>query len=196
MKKRGSFNRNISVLVLLIIATLVASSILGFYLGRTYLFISILASPFGYLIIKTIRESRKNKLLMSLRKRWGISETHEIDSAEISKYFRRSAAVRESKYVVDDRTWTDLDMDLIYSRLDQTLTIPGEQVLYALLRTPAFSQKPLEERSHVINNYVQDQNIRERVQVILSKLGKSGGKYFVDLFKADGEIWEPTAGNL
>ncbi len=118
---------------------------------------------------------------MSLRKRWGISETHEIDSAEISKYFRRSAAVRESKYVVDDRTWTDLDMDLIYSRLDQTLTIPGEQVLYALLRTPAFSQKPLEERSHVINNYVQDQNIRERVQVILSKLGKSGGKYFVDL---------------
>jgi hypothetical protein len=184
MKKRGSFRKNICVFILSIIAILVASSILGFYLSRTYLLISILALPFGYLIFETIRESRKNKLLVSLRKRWGISETCEIGSAEISKYFRKTAAIRKSKYVVDDRTWTDLDMDLIYGRLNQTLTIPGEQVLYALLRTPVFSRKPLEERSHVINHYVQDQNIREVVQVILSKLGKSGGKFLVDL------LWE------
>jgi hypothetical protein len=72
-------------------------------------------------------------------------------------------------------------MDLIYGRLNQTLTIPGEQVLYALLRTPVFSHKPLEERGVVIDYYVKDRNIRELVQVILSKLGKSGGKYFVDL---------------
>lgn len=127
------------------------------------------------------RGSRKNKLLMSLRKRWGISETHETDSAEISKYFRKTAAIRESKYVVDDRTWTDLDMDLIYSRMNQTLTIPGEQVLYALLRTPAFSRKPLEERSEVINGFIKNQEKRERIQMVLSKLGKSGGNFVVDL---------------
>lgn len=75
-------------------------------------------------------------------------------------------------------------MDLIYGRLNQTLTIPGEQVLYRLLRTPAFSREPLEERSRVISHYVQDQNIREHIQVILSRLGRSGGKYSVDL------LWE------
>lgn len=124
---------------------------------------------------------RKNKLLMSLRKRWGISETRETDSAEISKYFRKTTAIRESKCVVDDRTWTDLDMDLIYSRMNQTLTIPGEQVLYALLRTPVFARKPLEERSEIINGLIKNQEKRERIQMVLSKLGKSGGNFVVDL---------------
>ena len=181
MKERGSSSRNISVLMISIITILAASSILGFYLGRTYFIISILALPFGYFIIKTMRESRKNKLLMSLRKRWGISETHEIDSAEISKYFRKTTAIRESKYLVDDRTWTDLDMDLIYSRMNRTLTIPGEQALYTLLRTPVFSRKPLEERTEIINGFIKNQEKRERIQMVLSKLGKSGGNFVVDL---------------
>ena len=181
MNERGSFNRNISVFVLLVIAILAASSILGFCLGRAYFFLSILALPFGYFIIKTIRESRKNKLLASLRKRWGKSETRETDSAEMSKYFRIAAAIRDSKYAVDDRTWTDLDLDVIFGRLNQTLTYPGEQILYALLRTPVFSRKPLEERSAIINRFVKDQETRERIQIVLSKLGKSGGKFVVDL---------------
>jgi hypothetical protein len=181
MKERGSFLKNICVLVLAIIAILISSLAFGFYFGRAYLFISILALPFGYFIIRTFRELRKSKLLVSLRKRWGTSKTHETDSAEICKYFRKTAAIRESKYIVDDRTWTDLDMDLIYSRLNQTLTIPGEQMLYALLRTPAFSRKPLKERGEIINRFVKDQEIRERVQIVLSKLGKSGGKFVVDL---------------
>jgi len=181
MKERGSASQKLSALIISIISILVASSILGFYLGRTYFIISILALPFGYFVIATIRESRKNKLLTSLRKRWGVSETCEADSAESSKYFRKAAAIRESKCVVDDRTWADLDMGLIYSRLNQTLTIPGEQVLYALLRTPAFSRKPLEERSEVIKFFINDQEKRERLQIVLSKLSKSEGKFVVDL---------------
>lgn len=181
MKKRGSFSRNISILIISILAILAASSILGLYLNRTYFLISILALPFGYFIIITIRESRKTKLLASLRKRWGVSETHEIESAKISKYFRITTAIQESKYVVDDRTWSDLDMDLVYSRLNQTLTIPGEQLVYALLRTPAFSRKPLEERSEFINRFIKDHEARERIQITLSKLGKSGGNLVVDL---------------
>jgi DNA mismatch repair ATPase MutS len=76
-------------------------------------------------------------------------------------------------------------MDLIYSRMNQTLTVPGEQVLYALLRTPAFSRKPLEERSDVINRFIKDQEKRERIQIVLSKLSKSGGKFVVDLLWAE-----------
>ena len=181
MKKMGPFFRNIPVLVMLLVAVLAASSILGFSLGHTYFVISVLALPFGYFIIAAIRKAGDNKLLTSLRKKWGSSETCEIDSAEIGKYFRKTGAARESKYLVDDRTWTDLDMDLIYGRLNRTLTIPGEQTLYALLRTPVFSREPLEERSGVINHFIKDQEKRERVQRVLSKLGKSGGKFVVDL---------------
>ena len=128
-----------------------------------------------------IRGSRINKLRMSLRKKWGTPGTLGIDTIEISKYFRKTAAVRESKRIVDDRTWTDLDMDFVYSRMNQTLTIPGEQLLYALLRTPVFSREPLQERSEVINHFVKNQESRERIQINLSRLGKSEGKFIVDL---------------
>ncbi len=85
------------------------------------------------------------------------------------------------KYCVDDRTWDDLDMDTIFGQLNKTLTIPGEHVLYASLRLPLFSEKPLDERSRMISHILQNQFVRERIQVYLSKLGKSGGRYFADL---------------
>jgi hypothetical protein len=192
MRKRGLIGSGIFLPVLLFIAILVLSSILGFYLGHAYFFISILAVPLGYVIVKVIRQSRRNKLLLSLKKRWGLTETREMDPAGIGGYFQKTAALRDSKDIVDDRTWTDLDMDLIYGRLNQTLTIPGEQVLYALLRTPVLSRKRLEERGNVINLFVQEQGVREGIQVDLSKLGKGGGRYFVDL------LWEerPAANKL
>ncbi len=75
-------------------------------------------------------------------------------------------------------------MDLVYSRMNQALTIPGEQVLYAILRTPEFSIKPLEARSEIIGRFIKDQALRENAQVILAKLGKIGGKFTADL------IWD------
>jgi hypothetical protein len=181
MNHTGYFRKKIAVLVFVAMAVLVASAAFGFFLNRVYFLGSIVTLPLGYLLIKTFQESREYKRLASLRKRWGACKTRETDSAEISKYFNKIAPAREAKYLVDDRTWADLDMDLIYGRLNQTLTIPGEQVLYTLLRTPLFSRKPLEERSKVINRFIQDQEMRERIQIILSKLGKSGGKFVVDL---------------
>jgi hypothetical protein len=183
MKRRGAFSNKISVLILSVLLVLLASAIFGFFLGRIFFVISILVIPLGYFLIKTIRESQKDKLLLSLRKKWGARETRETDSAEISKYFKRVAPFREQKNIntVDDRTWNDLDMDLIYGRLNQTLTIPGEQMLYSLLRTPQYSRKPLKERSEVIDLFIQDQEVRERIQMIFTKLGKSEGRYVVDL---------------
>ena len=131
--------------------------------------------------MKTFREWRQYKRLAFLRKKWGACEVHETYSSDIGKYFRKLAGIGEPKYRVDDRTWDDLDMDIIFGQLNQTLTIPGEQVLYASLRLPLFSEKPLDERSRMISHILHDQIIRERIQVDLSKLGKSGGRYFADL---------------
>lgn len=181
MKGRTPSANNVNILILSLTAILVASFILSFFLSRIYLVISAIAVPFGYFISRAIRRSRENSLLESLRKRWGISETREVESAEISKYLRKTAAIQESRYSVDDRTWADLDMDPIYGRLNQTLTIPGEQILYSLLRTPAFSRKLLEERSRIIDGFIVNQEKRERFQTVLSKLGKSGGKFIVGL---------------
>jgi hypothetical protein len=180
MEKKGLLKR-VWFIGLSILAIAGASIALGFYLGPVYYFISLLALPFGYFVVKLIHQSKEYKALVALRKKWSLAETCEPVSADISKFFRKTTEVLKPKFIVDDRTWADLDMDLVYGRLNQTLTIPGEQVLYALLRTPQYSRKPLEERSGIIIRFLRDQGIREKVQLILAGLGKSLGKFVIDL---------------
>jgi hypothetical protein len=127
-------------------------------------------------LVQFLRKSRRNKLVLALRKRWGLSKPGDPAPAEISEHFRKVAARRAPKCIVDDRTWSDLDMDLVLGRLNQTLTVPGEQILYSLLRTPSLSREPLEERNKLINGFIEDRNLRENVQVVLAKLGRVGGK--------------------
>ena len=45
--------------------------------------------------------------------------------------------------VIDERTWADLDLDQVYSKLDHTRSRPGQQYLRHLLRTPALSAEPI-----------------------------------------------------
>ena len=53
--------------------------------------------------------------------------------AKVPAYFLRHRPEDE----IDDITWNDLDMDLIYHRMDSTQSAAGEEYLYALLRSPA-----------------------------------------------------------
>jgi len=47
--------------------------------------------------------------------------------------FREEGA--QNVYAVDDVTWTDLEMDEVYLRINQTGSYIGEQVLYRMLRS-------------------------------------------------------------
>ena len=132
-------------------------------------------------MIKSLRQSRRNKLVLAFRKRWGLSEPGEPSPAEISEYFRKVVVLRAPKHIVDDRTWSDLDMDLVFGRLNQTLTIPGEQALYSLLRTPPLSREPLEDRNKLMSRFIEDRDLREKVQLALAKLGRVGGKFIGSL---------------
>ena len=75
-------------------------------------------------------------------------------------------------------------MDLIYAQMDRTLTIPGELALYSILRNPLIDKDELQKRSRLIDLFSQDQNIREKCQVPLSKLGKMEDVYHLDI------LWE------
>jgi len=128
---------------------------------------------------------RKNKLILQLRKKWGVPELKEREISEISKYFNNTQAEENNKYVLDDRTWNDLDMDAVFSQIDRTLTTPGDNLLYKLLFEPLLEEEILEERSKIINMYLHNQELRERSQMILSKLGKERGNYLVDMLLGD-----------
>jgi DNA mismatch repair ATPase MutS len=140
--------------------------------------------PLIYLSLKKYHRLNTAKLIANLRKKWGAAESRLRNFSELHTHFKKTQARVRNKYVLDDRTWNDLDMDSVYTQIDRTLTIPGKLSLYSLLRRPLIDEKELKTRNHLINLFFQNQDIREKYQVALSRLGKTEDVYNLDI------LWE------
>ena len=92
------------------------------------------------------------------------------DIENISHYFRRK---ENQGFYIDDITWNDLDMDKIYGQINQTVSSPGEDVLYDMIRRPLFDQREVDRREKLICFFAENKEKREEMQVMLSKVGKT-----------------------
>ena len=80
-------------------------------------------------------------------------------------------------FMIDDITWNDLDMDLLFRRMDSTCSAAGEEYLYWLLRTPRTDGvSPCSEEG--LDWWTSNEEERVRIQRILQNLG-GGSKYSV-----------------
>lgn len=176
-------------LITLIIVIVGTSITLGLFLNDKLYFLIITSLLFVYLSIKRYQKIKRSQLIRLLRKKWGIAEDRSRNLSDISAYFKKTSVTDDKKFIIDDRTWNDLDMDLIYRQIDRTLTTPGEQILYSILRMPHSKSTELKNRSRLIKLFFQDQKLRERFQIALIKLGKKGGNYLTDFLWGE----RPTA---
>ena len=55
----------------------------------------------------------------------------------------RLVSVPNNHFVIDDRTWEDLNGGLVFAKIDRALTVYGQQYLYSVLRVPVFEQDEL-----------------------------------------------------
>lgn len=64
-------------------------------------------------------------------------------------------------------------MNGVYKRINPGLTTSGEQYLYYMLRTPTVDKEEYGKRSRLVDLVQDDEPFRLKLQVILSKLGRS-----------------------
>ena len=115
----------------------------------------------------------KNNTLERIRRNWGKPSKRQYEAGDleqISHYFRRK---EKEDFVIDDITWNDLDMDRLYKMVNQTVSSPGEDVLYDMMRRPVFSREELEEREKLVEFFSSHTKEREEMQLHLSKVGKT-----------------------
>ncbi len=74
-------------------------------------------------------------------------------------------------FLIDDITWSDLDLDEVFLRINPGLSSSGEQYLYHMLRTPAVERGLYEERLSLIRLAESDPPMRLKAQYILSRMG-------------------------
>ncbi len=78
----------------------------------------------------------------------------------------------ENDFYLDDQTWSDLTMDEVFSLMDRTVTSPGEEVLYKILRIPIFDEMILKDRNKIISLFEKDKKSREMLVVELIKINR------------------------
>ena len=101
---------------------------------------------------------------------FNIDRDWKRDIERIRKY---SARFDDPAYGLDDRTWDDLDMDAVFSRIDATMTNPGEEVLYSLLRTPQTGRDGLKEREIYIDYFQSNEGQKRDIQEMLYRTGRN-----------------------
>lgn len=132
----------------------------------------ILICIFLFVVIKGNIDNKKNieKNKRDFKKNFGKENTRVWKSGDLDRisYYAKH---REAEQTVDDLTWNDLDMDLIYRQMAYTQSSLGDDFLYYLLKNPVKEELVLEEREKKIVCLNLNQDVRLNMQMLFSGLG-------------------------
>ena len=143
----------------------------GIYVSTVY-FIGIFPIIIMLFIVSYIkRKVYFSRLKSEFISNWGTEVKRKRDFNTIRKVFDYLTKENESFYI-DDQTFSDLTMDSIFSLLDRTITSPGEEILYNMLRTPCFTEKELIRRNKIIEAFIQNDDLRHSVGTELLKMSR------------------------
>lgn len=156
-----------------------ASFVLGNNVSRSYYVLLIPAVIFAIISYFSFRNLSHIRLIAELRDTWGKKIERTRDFEVIRRHFDNTP---KPQGTIDDRTWSDLDMNVLFSEMDRTFTVPGQQTLYRILRTPIINNEhALRKRNEVLNFFRDNQHRREEIQVVLNKMDERFGEGLSDL---------------
>lgn len=142
--------------------------------SATDIWIGVILIFLGIVLYTIISENRRQrrKFLEKIRKSWGEIPDREYTWDKLEQIAAYYHAQKEERFVVDDITWNDLDMDRIFMLMNQTVSSMGEDYLYYLLRTPEFDKEKLDKREDILHFFAKNEASRRKVQEILFKIKK------------------------
>lgn len=112
------------------------------------------------------------KALAAIRNKWGKKVHRKRKFKDMKELFNCVKEDKPDEFYINDQTWQDLNMDELFKELDRTLSTPGEQVFYSMLRSPLIDEEKLHNRKELIEFFQKNTDIREKVQLELYKLGR------------------------
>lgn len=135
-------------------------------------FLAAIAGFVIFCIVERISHNRKSK--QKIHEQWGKVPKNQYspnDFASVDCYFQNNR-LKDQRFLIDDITWNDLDMNRVFSRINNTQTDVGEEYLYYMMRELVFDQETLSNRDYLIEYFRRNEQERIKLQMVLSKLGK------------------------
>ena len=123
------------------------------------------------LIISNIRATKRLKALL-INSFGKIPKQKKCEFESIAAYHRYKLANLNESNIIDSITWDDLDMNLIYKRINCCLTSVGEEYLYDALHNVQKEESILIKREKLITYLKENPDHRLKLQMNLAKTGK------------------------
>lgn len=172
MNKDKKFrNLFITSMVMAVIITYI-SIISGNNINKIYFFGIIISLVIVMLGLVARNKSIFYNNLQQIRENYGKVNNRERKFEDIKLLFDVLKYKNPEDIYVDDQTYLDLNMDEVFGKIDTTLSSPGEQYLYYILRNPVLTEGKLINRNKIIIFFQNHKEIRERIQISLLKLGR------------------------
>jgi MutS domain V len=137
-------------------------------------------APLGAALKRRIGPRRRGALTRRrLLAAWGqprAGDAREMADVRVLTDLEPQASAPD-RYRIDERTWNDLDMPLVFGALDRTLSVPGAHRLHQILSSPLLARPELEARERLISLMQRDPRARLAVQMELARLDV-------------GEVWD------
>lgn len=138
-------------------------------------FAAALAAFLAFVAIKGIWDEHKTKkrFITWLKENYGTLPERKYKPEEFTaceSFFRK----HKTEGQIDDITWNDLNLDEVYKSMNYTYSSAGDEYLYYVLRTPCYTLEELQKRERLIAYFREDQEERIRLQVVCSRLGRTG----------------------
>jgi len=114
------------------------------------------------------------KFIKKIGNSFGTFSDFEITEQKMEKIKKYFSEHKEEKWVLDDITWNDSDMDDVFRQMNTCFSSAGEEYLYYMLRTPQMDEKVLNETERVVSFFADNKSVRIRFQDLYHQLGTTG----------------------
>lgn len=156
---------------------------LGIQLNYLFFMLPILGIFFLLIYQKKKRENYIKIQMEIIKNKWGKEIDDKLGFSHREKLHDFLSQKEEICFKIDDITWSDLNMDTVFSKIDHTMSLPGMQYLYYILRRPIFKEGLLKRRNTIVNSLRKNKHISQEIQYPLSILGKKEGKEIFEYFE-------------
>ncbi len=123
------------------------------------------------MIISHIKATKKLKA--RLTESFGkVPEQKKCEFESIESYHRHKKEHLINSEIIDSITWDDLDMNVVFKRINTCLTSVGEEYMYDALHQVQVGKDVLLKRESLISCLEENPEIRLKLQMNLAKSGK------------------------
>lgn len=119
-----------------------------------------------------LRRNRQQRLA-AIRASWGKPSARPRRMKAIAEYHRSILLASGAGGALDDRTWTDLNLDEVFQAIDRTESTLGQQMLYHRLRQQ--NTGDLDAFEQLVERMSSDVATREQIQLVLAALRDPDG---------------------